>query len=84
MLIKAYLTVSWKVLFMSIILRNSNRAREKGVIFDVGHGQGSFDWCVAENACSEHSKFWPDVISTDLHTGNVNGPVRDLVNSSVY
>ena len=65
---------------MIIILRTSNRARDKGVIFDVGHGQGSFDWSVAENACSEeHSKFWPDVISTDLHTGNVNGPVRKLL-----
>ena len=54
-----------------------HRARQKGVVFDVGHGQGSFDWKVAEGVCcSEQSSFWPDVISTDLHTGNVNGPVR--------
>ena len=55
----------------------SNRARDRGVIFDVGHGQGSFDWNVAEGVCCDKkSVFWPDVISTDLHTGNVNGPVR--------
>ena len=52
------------------------RARERGVMFDVGHGQGSFDWNVAEGVCcAGDSKFWPDTISTDLHTGNLNGSV---------
>ena len=47
------------------------------MIFDVGHGQGSFDWNVAESVCcSGQPSFWPDVISTDLHTGNIKGPVR--------
>ena len=45
---------------------------------DIGHGQGSFDWKVAELAAK--SGFWPDTISTDLHTGNVNGTVKDLAN----
>ena len=45
-------------------------------MFDVGHGQGSFDWNVGEGVCcSGDPKFWPDIISTDLHTGNINGPV---------
>ena len=44
---------------------------------DVGHGQGSFVWDVAKIAAKK-SGFWPDVISSDLHTGNVNGPAHDL------
>ena len=63
-----------------ILYRIENRARKRGIIFDVGHGQGSFNWNVAEGVCcSGQSQFWPDVISTDLHTGNMNGPVRIMV-----
>ena len=51
-------------------------ARTNGVIFDVGHGQGSFSWDIAE-ICAENG-FYPDVISTDLHSGNVTGLARDL------
>ncbi|XP_013396505.1 uncharacterized protein LOC106163459 isoform X2 [Lingula anatina] len=51
-------------------------AKKRGVIFDVGHGQGSFAWWVAES-CAEQN-FWPDVISTDLHSGNTMGPAYDL------
>ena len=42
------------------------RARERGVIFDVGHGAGSFDFDAAELA--GNAGFWPDTISTDLHS----------------
>ena len=52
------------------------KARAKGVIFDVGHGQGSFSWEIAE-ICAENG-FYPDVISSDLHSGNVDGLARDL------
>lgn len=52
------------------------RARERGVIMDVGSGQGSFNWTVAEIATQEG--FWPDTISTDLHSGCVDGPTYDL------
>jgi dihydroorotase len=51
-------------------------AREDGVIFDVGHGGGSFRYEVAQRAMEQG--FISDVISTDLHTGNINGPVYDL------
>lgn len=51
-------------------------ARARSVLFDTGHGQGSFDWGVAE-ACAKLG-FWPDTISTDLHTGNCEGPAYDL------
>jgi dihydroorotase len=55
-------------------------ARERGVLFDVGHGAGSFSWRVAETALAGDSDrhFAPDTISSDLHIANVNGPVFDL------
>eukprot|EP00106_Octopus_bimaculoides_P023174 XP_014790616.1 PREDICTED: deacetylase EF_0837-like [Octopus bimaculoides] len=52
-------------------------ARKRGVFFDVGHGEGSFTWTVAE-ICAQNG-FWPDIISTDLHSGNTDGPAYDLV-----
>ncbi len=52
-------------------------ARERGVLFDVGHGQGSFTFAAAERAVEDG--FPPDTISSDLHRWNVDGPVFDLV-----
>ena len=43
-------------------------ARQRGVLFDVGHGGASFDCHVGIKAMSEG--FFPDLISTDLHTGS--------------
>ena len=51
-------------------------AREQGVIFDLAHGVGSFYWEIAERAAEQG--FWPDVISSDLHVYNFDGPVFDL------
>lgn len=51
-------------------------ARERGVIFDVGHGAGSFWFRNAQPAME--GGFMPDSISTDLHTGNVHGVVVDM------
>ena len=51
-------------------------ARDRGVLFDVGHGKFSFKYEVARRAMDQG--FIPDVISTDLHTGNISGPVHDL------
>jgi dihydroorotase len=45
-------------------------ARRRGVIFDVGHGAGSFWFRNAVPAVRQG--FTPDSISTDLHTGNLN------------
>lgn len=53
-------------------------AVERGVLFDVGHGAGSFSWSVAESALEQGMS--PKTISSDLHTGNINGPVYDLAN----
>lgn len=55
-----------------------NVARKRGVIFDVGHGQGSF---VFRNAVpSIQQGFYPDTISSDLHTSSMNGAMMDLPN----
>jgi len=54
-----------------------HEARQRGIIFDVGHGVGSFGWNVAEGACQQHD-FWPDTISTDIHKFNLHGPVFDM------
>jgi dihydroorotase len=59
------------------IRRSVLEARERGVIFDVGHGEGSFVWEVAETALAQG--FTPTTISSDLHKYNVNGPVYDLI-----
>jgi dihydroorotase len=58
------------------VRRSVRRARERGVLFDVGHGAGSFNWQVCNRALVEG--FAPDTISSDLHVANVNGPVYDL------
>ena len=51
-------------------------AAQRGIIFDVGHGFGSFQWQVAEAAIQQ--AFEPTTISTDLHTMNLHGPVYDM------
>jgi dihydroorotase len=51
-------------------------ARERGVKFDVGHGGGSF---VMRNAAPAiRQGFYPDSISTDLHTGSMNAAMMDM------
>jgi len=52
-------------------------ARERGVLFDVGHGAGSFSFEVMEKCLNQG--FLPDTISSDLYSANINGPVYDLV-----
>src|SRR5882757_2707096 len=47
-------------------------AKQRGVIFDVGHGGGSFDFTVAEVAIPGGCV--PDTISTDLHVFSGNSP----------
>jgi len=53
------------------------QARERGVLFDSGHGMGSFDFEVAETAIKEG--FLPDTISTDQYRRHVgSNPQHDL------
>ena len=53
-------------------------ARKRGVIFDVGHGGGSFLWRIAVPAVK--AGFLPDSISTDLHIGSMNAGMKDVLN----
>ena len=66
------------------ILDNNNKvidaawdAMNRGVIFDVGHGAGSFSFPVAE-ACLEQG-LGPGTVSSDVHRYNIRGPVFDLM-----
>ena len=51
--------------------------RKRGVIYDVGHGGGSFLWRIAVPAIKEG--FLPDSISTDLHIGSMNAGMKDML-----
>jgi dihydroorotase len=59
------------------VLPEVREARERGVIFDIGHGIGSFTWQVASAAIEQG--FPPTTISSDVHQHNKNGPVYDQV-----
>lgn len=54
------------------------KGRDRGVLFDVGHGGGSFDWNVAVPAMDQG--FTPDIISTDLHITSMNSGMKDMTN----
>ena len=53
------------------------RARERGVLFDVGHGAGSFAFKTARTMMA--NGFLPDTISSDIHTLCIEGPAFDQV-----
>jgi dihydroorotase len=53
-------------------------AQKRGINFDVGHGGGAFSFRQAKPAMEQG--FWPDVISTDLHTESMNAGMKDLNN----
>ena len=55
-------------------------AQKKGIVFDVGHGGGSFLFEQAIPAMDQG--FMPNAISTDLHTGSMNGGMKDMLNIS--
>lgn len=52
--------------------------QKRGVIFDVGHGGGSFVFRYAVPAMKQG--FSPDSISTDLHIGSMNTGMKDMTN----
>ena len=52
-------------------------ARERGVVFDIGHGGGSFGFRTAEAMLA--AGFLPDVISSDVHALSLNGPAFDQI-----
>ncbi|WP_128543299.1 amidohydrolase/deacetylase family metallohydrolase [Larkinella soli] len=52
-------------------------ARKKGIVFDVGYGGASFNYSQAIPALK--AGFYPTTISTDLHTGSMNGSMKDML-----
>ena len=58
------------------VIPEAMAARENSILFDIGHGSGSFSW---ESARKAFEKFFlPDTISTDLHRLSVDYPVVDM------
>ncbi len=53
-------------------------AQKCGIIFDVGHGAGSFSWAQAIPAVRQG--FHPNSISTDLHVTSMNAGMKDILN----
>ncbi len=59
-------------------LRDAAReAKARGVVFDIAHGQGSFGFDMARRMLE--LELIPDVISSDVHTGCVDGPAHDVL-----
>ena len=56
-------------------------ARRRGVIFDIGHGGGSFGFRTAEAMLT--AGFLPDVISSDVHALSIKGPAFDPAGDDV-
>ena len=52
-------------------------ARQRGVLFDIGHGKGSFAFKTARAMLA--NSFLPDTISSDVHALCINGPAFDQV-----
>src|SRR5437773_268073 len=52
-------------------------ARQRGVLFDIGHGKGSFAFKTARAMLA--NGFYPDTISSDVHTLCIDGPAFDQV-----
>jgi len=59
------------------VIDSAWRARERGVLFDIGHGMSSFNFPTAEFAIDDG--FMPDTISTDQYVRHVgSAPQHDL------
>jgi dihydroorotase len=52
-------------------------ARKRGVLFDIGHGKGSFAFKTARQMLA--NGFYPDTISSDVHVLCIDGPAFDQV-----
>jgi dihydroorotase len=53
------------------------KARERGIIFDIGHGMGSFAFRTGRAMLAQN--FAPDCISSDVHSLSIEGPAFDLL-----
>lgn len=56
------------------------KVRERGILFDVGHGFGSFSFDVAAELVGRG--IFPDTISSDVHAFSVDGPAHDVLHTA--
>lgn len=61
------------------LILEARAALERGVLFDVAHGQSSFSYATARRYLGEGRR--PDIISSDLWQGNHRGPVFSLLHT---
>ena len=61
----------------SIKPRGAGRRAKRGVLFDIGHGMGSFAFKTARDMLA--NGFLPDTISSDVHQLCIDGPAFDQV-----
>ena len=59
------------------IRESVKRARERGIIFDLGHGAGSLSFKVSRSMLEQ--EFMPDSISSDVHQFSIDGPAFDIL-----
>jgi len=60
-----------------LVREDAKTARARGVVFDIGHGMGSFDFEVAQAMMT--AGFAPDVVSSDVHLFCADGPAYDVL-----
>jgi dihydroorotase len=59
------------------VFQDALDARARGVIFDIGHGRGSFGFATAMQMLK--NGFLPDVISSDVHLTSIGGPAYNML-----
>ncbi|MBC7477149.1 MAG: amidohydrolase/deacetylase family metallohydrolase [Pseudorhodobacter sp.] len=59
------------------IRQSVHTARARGVLFDIGHGMGSFSWTTARAMLA--AGFAPDTVSSDVHALCIHGPAWDVL-----
>ena len=59
------------------ILPEAKAARERGVLFDVGHGNASFSFDTGAKGIADG--FIPDFLSTDIYDKNIEKPVKSQI-----
>jgi dihydroorotase len=60
-------------MFTDAVVPEAYEGRDRGIVFDIGHGCDSFSWDTARRAFEHHCS--PDTLSTDLHRYNVSEPL---------
>ncbi|MBN9023155.1 MAG: amidohydrolase/deacetylase family metallohydrolase [Rhizobiales bacterium] len=60
-----------------LVREDAKAAKARGVVFDIGHGMGSFDFEVAETMLK--AGYAPDVVSSDVHLFCADGPAYDVL-----